>query len=345
MVPFPKRGDLPQSNKPMRWRRFISLSILLIGAIVASSSAGRAQLKSMPVIGFLNIGSPSSFARFVTAFHKGLSAGGYVEGSNVSIEYRWAEGNYDLLREQAANLVRLRVDLIVATGGLAAARAAKDATESIPILNIFGVNPVGEGLVASFSRPGGNITGVNAYASELIPKRLELLREVVPSIDKFAVLLNPKVPSARFERADVERVTATTKLALSIIEAGTESEIVSAFDLAAQRVGALVVSPDGFFTSRRNQIVALAARYRLPAIYAWREYVVANGLMSYGPSITDAYRQIGEYASRILKGAPPRDLPVQQPTTFELVVNLKTAKALGIEIPTPLFITGAEVIE
>jgi putative tryptophan/tyrosine transport system substrate-binding protein len=317
----------------MTWRKLHTIFIALVG-VLASLPVYRAQSQSMPVIGFLNIASAHAFESFVTAFHKGLNAGGYVEGRNVTIEYRWAEGNYQRLREHATDLVNRHVAVIVATGGLAAARAAKDLTDTIPILNIFGADPIGEGLVASFNRPGGNVTGVSAYASELIPKRLDLLRELVPNSAKYAVLLNPKVPSARVERLDVERVIAETGVPLLVLEASSPGELQEAFDSAArERVGALVVSPDGYFTSRRAQIVELAARLKLPVVYGWREYVVAGGLISYGPSITDAYRQIGEYTVRILKGAKPSDLPVQLPTKYEMVINLKTANAQGL---TPL---------
>src|SRR5215510_8908023 len=330
----------------MRWCRLLTF---LAGGMVAWPLVAHTQSTTKterPEIGFLNIGSERSFESFVAAFKAGLSQGGYTDGKNVSIEYRWAEGNYDRLREGAADLARRRVALIAATGGLAAARAAKDASDTIPILNIFGVNPVGEGLVTSFNRPGGNITGVSAYASELIPKRLELLRELVPKTEKFALVLNPKVPSARFERPDVERSARAAGLQLSIVEASTEDELKMAFEAAAALgAGALIVSPDGFFTSKRALIVQLAAIHKLPVVYSWREYVQAGGLMSYGPNITDAYRKLGEYASRILKGAKPAELPVQQPTKFDLVVNLKAAKALGIEVPYPLLITASEVIE
>jgi putative ABC transport system substrate-binding protein len=329
----------------MRRRKLLAMFAVLVG-VFTSLPVCRAQSSNMPVIGFLNIASLHAFASFVTAFHKGLNAGGYVEGRNLTIEYRWAEGNYQRLREQAADLVGRKVTLIVATGGLAAARAAKDATDTIPILNIFGADPVGEGLVASFNRPGGNVTGVSAYASELIPKRLDLLRELVPKAIKFAVLLNPKVPSARFERLDVERVIAETGVPLLVLEASSESELRKAFDSAAREgVGALVVSPDGFFTSKRAQIVELAAGLKLPVVYGWREYVVAGGLMSYGPSITDAYRQIGDYAAHILKGARPGDLPVQLPTKYEMVVNLNTARALGLTLTRIIYARANELIE
>jgi putative ABC transport system substrate-binding protein len=315
-------------------------------AVLGSILVCRAQPQNIPVIGFLNIASANAFASFVAAFHKGLNAAGYVEGRNVAIEYRWAEGNYQRLREQARDLVTRQVALIVATGGLAAARAAKDLTDTIPILNIFGADPVGEGLIASFNRPGGNVTGISAYASELIPKRLELLRELVPKADRFAVLLNPKVPSARFERQDIERVIAETGTPLLVLEASSQDDLRKAFDYVAKEgVGALVVSPDGFFTSQRALIVELAAGLRLPVIYGWREYTVAGGLLSYGPSITDAYRQIGDYTARILKGAKPSELPVQLPTKYEMVVNLKTANSLGLTLPRIIYARANELIE
>jgi ABC-type uncharacterized transport system substrate-binding protein len=330
----------------MKRRKVFALFALLIGGVTAWPLVGRTQPPNVPDIGFLNIASATAFAPFLASFHKGLNTTGYVEGRNVAIEYRWADGDFNLLREQAADLVRRQVRLIVATGGMVVARAAKNATDTIPILFIGGGYPVEEGLVASLNRPGGNVTGVNLYASELIPKRLELLHELVPSSAKFAALLNPKTPSARFERADLERAKRETGLPLLMLEASTEAEIRKAFDSAvAEGVGALIISNDGFFTSRRRQIIELAANHRLPAVYGTREYVVSGGLMSYGPNITDAYRQIGDYVGRVLKGAKPGELPVQQPTKFDLALNLKTAKALGIETPYPLLITASEVIE
>jgi putative ABC transport system substrate-binding protein len=331
----------------MRSRKPLAIfSFALLAGVFASFPVCRAQSPGPPVVGFLNIASPHAFASFVAAFHEGLKAGGYIEGRNLTIEYRWAEGNYQRLREQAKDLVGRQVALIVATGGLAAARAAKDLTDTIPILNIFGADPVGEGLVTSFNRPGGNVTGVSAYASELIPKRLELLRELAPKTEKFAVLLNPKVPSARFERLDVERVITETGLPLLVLEASSQDELRKAFESTAKDgVGALVVSPDGYFTSQRALIVELAASHKLPVVYGWREYAVAGGLLSYGPSITDAYRQIGDYASRILKGAKPGDLPVQLPTKYEMVVNLGTARTLGLTLPRVIYARANELIE
>jgi putative ABC transport system substrate-binding protein len=330
----------------MTSRKLAIFAFALFAGVFASLPVCRAQSSSRPVVGFLNIASPRAFASFVAAFHEGLNAGGYVEGRNLMIEYRWAEGNYQRLREQARDLVGRQVALIVATGGLAAARAAKDVTDTIPILNIFGADPVGEGLVASFNRPGGNVTGISAYASELIPKRLELLRELVPKAERFAVLLNPKVPSARFERMDVGRVIAETGMSLLVLEASSQDDLRKAFESAAKEgVGALVVSPDGYFTSQRTLVVELAASHKLPVVYGWREYAVAGGLLSYGPSITDAYRQVGDYASRILKGAKPGDLPVQLPTKYEMVVNLNTVRMLGLTLPRIIYARANELIE
>jgi putative tryptophan/tyrosine transport system substrate-binding protein len=330
----------------MKRREFLIFLTLLVGGIVTWPFAAISQSQTIPVIGFLNIGSSHAFAPFVTAFHKGLNGGGYVEGQNVGIEFRWANGDFNLLRRQAVDLVHRKVALIVATGGLVSARAAKDATDTIPILYIGGADPVGEGLVTSINRPTGNVTGVNLYVSELIPKRLELLRELVPRTVKFAVVLNPKTPSAQFERSELKRVVEQTRLQLLIFEASSKDELKQAFDSATVAgAGALLISPDGFFTSQRADIVDLAANHRLPTIYGTREFVLAGGLMSYGPSIPDAYRQIGDYASRILKGAKPSDLPIQLPTMFDLVLNLKTAKALGIDVPYPLLIVANEVLE
>ena len=327
----------------MKRREFISI---LGGATVAWPLVARAQSPGMPVIGFLNIGSAKAFASFVAAFHKGLNAGGYVEGRNVTIDYRWADGDFNRLRTHAVDLAQRQVKVIAASGGLVSARAATDATRTIPVLFIAGANPIGEGLVASFNRPGGNATGVSVYSSELVRKRLDLLREVVPDARKIAVLLNPLTPAAQFERPDTERAALEQGLQLMVLEATSESDFQPKLDAAvAAGVGALVVTGDGFFTSRRQQIVELAASRKLPATYPWREYAAAGGLMSYGPSIREAYQRIGDYAARILKGANPAELPVQLPTTYELVINLTAAKALGLEIPPILLARTDEVIE
>jgi|SRR5215216_623946 len=327
----------------MRRREFIAL---VGGAMAAGPLAARAQSSKMPVIGFLNIGSRAAFASFVAAFHEGLNATGHVEGKNVAIEYRWAEGDYERLREHAADLVRRQVSVIVATGGTVSARAAKNATDTIPILFIAGVTPVREGLVASFSRPEGNATGVSVYTGELVRKWLELLRELVPAVDKFAVLLNPETPSSQFERLDAEKAAEGTNLGLTIVEVSDEGHFEKAFEsVVAAGSGGLIVTADGYFTSKRAQIIQLAARHKLPTIYPWREYPMAGGLMSYGPSIKAAYQLVGTYAGRILSGAKPGDLPVQLPMVFELVFNLTAAKALGLNVSPWLLARADEVIE
>jgi ABC-type uncharacterized transport system substrate-binding protein len=320
--------------------------IALLGGAAAWPLSAHGQPLAMPVIGFLNIASSRSFAGFVAAFHGGLNAGGYAEGRNVAIEYRWAEGDYDRLREQAADLVDRQVAVIVATGGTTTALLAKKATKTIPVLFISGANPVDEGLVSSFSRPEGNATGVSVYSSELVGKRLQLLRELLPEGTMIALLGNPANIVHKLETKDLKEAADGAGLPLISVEIATESDFEAAFASAVrQRAGGLLVSADAFFTSRRHQLIELAARHRLPAAYPWREYVVAGGLMSYGASIPEAYRLIGDYTARILKGANPVDLPVQQPTTFDLVLNVKTANALALEIPETLLATAAAVIE
>ena len=327
----------------MRRRDFLAL----LGSMAAAGSLrAEAQTPAMPVIGFLNSASPGPAATLVAAFRHGLNKAGYVEGQNVAIEYRWAEGQYDRLRGMASDLVRRNVSLIAATGGLVVAQAAKGATSTIPVLFIAGFDPVREGLAASINRPGGNATGVSVYTAELGPKRLGLLRELLPNVVKIAMLVNPGSISTEIERKDLEEATRGTGLQLLVLEASAEGDLEKAVnDAVNQSAGALIVSADAFFTSRRSQIVALAAQYALPASYPWLQYAEAGGLISYGPNLTWAYEQIGVYASRILKGAKPEDLPVQLPTTFELVINLKTAKSLGLEIPPTLLARADEVIE
>ena len=282
----------------------------------------------------------------MAAFRQGLSETGYVEGQNVAIEYRWAEGRYDRLPALAADLVGRKVDVIVTSGGDPAALAAKNATSTIPIVFTVGGDPVAAGLVASLARPGGNLTGVSILAVELMPKRLELLSELVPQARVIALLVNPNNPNAERIMRDVQEAARAKGVQLHILKAGTESEIDAAFaSLVQLQAGALVVGADPFFNSRREQLVALAARHAVPAIYEWREFAAAGGLISYGASLTAAYRQVGIYAGKILKGAKPADLPVQQPTTFELVVNLKTAKALGLTVPPSILARADEVIE
>jgi putative ABC transport system substrate-binding protein len=320
--------------------------ILFSSAAVAWSLAARAQQKAVPVIGFLSGSSPGLFVPLVAAVRQGLSETGYVEGQNVSIEYRWAEGQYDRLPALAADLIARNVDLIVATGGAASARAAKTATLTIPIVFTTGSDPVESGLVDSLARPGGNITGVSILNVELIPKRIELISELVPEARIIAVLVNPNNAGTEPMIRDVPEAARAKGVQLPILKASTQSEIDTAFiSLDQLHAGALVVAPDPFFGTRHDQLLALASRHAIPAIYAWREFVTAGGLISYGTSLAVAYRQVGTYVGKILKGAKPADLPVQQPTVFELVVNLKTAKALGLTIPPSILARADEVIE
>ena len=320
--------------------------IVLVGAAAAWPLTSRAQQPAMPVIGFLNIASARPFTTFVAAFQRGLNTGGYVEGRNVAIEYRWGEGDYERLRGLAADLVGRHVNVIVATGGTTTALLAKNATRTIPILFISGANPVDEGLVSSFSRPDGNATGVSAYSSELVGKRLQLLHEFLPRGAMIALLENPASAAYKLETKDLKQAAEAAGLQLLVLEVTAESGFEAAFASAVQqRADGLLVSADAFFTSKRGQIIELATRNRLPAAYPWREYVLAGGLMSYGASIPDAYRLIGAYAARILKGEKPAELPVQQPTKFDLVINLKTAKALGLTAPPTLLALADEVIE
>jgi putative tryptophan/tyrosine transport system substrate-binding protein len=318
--------------------------LVLVGSAMAAACPLRAQQKAMPVIGYLHYASPGPNAPNVAAFHQGLSETGYVEGQNVAIEYRWAAGRYDRLPALATDLVGHKVDVIVAAGP-PAARAAKSATSTIPIV-FASADPVGEGLVASLARPGGNLTGISALSTELTPKRLELLSELVPQIRVTALLVNPNNPTAESIIGDVQGAARAKVVQLHILKAGAESEIDTAFATLVQlRVGALIVGADPFFFSRRGQLVELAARHALPAIYESREFATAGGLISYGSSLAAAYRQTGIYAGKILKGAKPTDLPVEQPTTFELVINLNTAKALGLTVPPSILARADEVIE
>jgi putative tryptophan/tyrosine transport system substrate-binding protein len=319
--------------------------MLFLGGAMTTARALPAQQKSIPVIGYLSSGSPGPNAIYLAAFHKGLSETGYVEGQNLAIEYRWAEGHYDRLPELAADLVDAKVD-VIATGGTPPVLAAKGATSTIPIVFIGISDPVWNGLVASLARPGGNLTGVSPMNTELMPKRLELLSELVAQAGVIALLVNPDNPQTERIIRDVQEAARTKGLQLPILKASTESEINAAFaSLVQLHAGALLVSADPFFGPRREQLVALAARHAVPAIYPWREATAAGGLISYGSSIASADRRGGILVGKILKGAKPADLPVQQPTTFELVVNLKTAQALGLTIPPSIVMRADEVIE
>jgi putative tryptophan/tyrosine transport system substrate-binding protein len=321
--------------------------MLLLGGAMTAARTLRAQQKAIPVIGFLGGTSPSPNAANVSAFRQGLSETGYVEGQNLAIEYRWAEGHYDRLPALAADLVGRKVDVIVTSGGPVPARAAKNATTTIPIAGVIGGDPIAEGLIASLARPGGNLTGVTFMMTELMPKLFELLSELVPQAREIALLVNPNdASSAERTMRDVEEAARVKGRQLHILKAGTESEIDFAFATLAQlKIGALFVGANAFFAGRREQLVTLASRYAVPAIYEWREFVELGGLISYGPSITAAYHEVGIYAGRILKGAKPADLPVQQPTRFELVINLNTAKALGLTVPPSILARADEVIE
>ena len=326
----------------MKRREFITL---LGGALVAWPVAARAQPSGMPVIGFLSGRSSAEAAYAVAAFHRGLKALGYVEGDNVAIEYRWADGVYDRLPTLAADLVRRRVAVIAATGGHLSGLAAKAATSSIPIVFNTGEDPVSLGLVTSINRPGGNATGIYIFL-EMDTKRLELLRELVPNAALIAVLLNPTWIRFKAVSKEIAEAARAAGQRIDVVEASNEHEIHGAFKrIAPLRPQALLVGADPFFNARREQLVTLANHYAIPAIYELREFAVAGGLMSYGTSLTEAYRQVGVYTGRVLKGEKPTELPVVQSSRFELVINLQTAKALGIEIPPTLLARADEVIE
>ena len=331
----------------MRRREFMSL----LGGAAAWPLAARAQQLAMPVIGFMSARSPEDSVHLLEAFRRGLKEGGFVEGENVAIQFRWARGDYSRLPALAADLVSRQVAVIVAAGGDVSALAAKPATATIPIVFGIGGDPVGAGLVESFSRPGGNVTGVTLLTNQIEPKRLGLLRDLAPGVPLIGALINPNFSPAARQLQQLEEAAHAISQRIVIAKASNDDALEAAFaSLVREGAGSLLVTADPYFDTRhfdtrRDRIVAFAARQRLPAIYQFREYAVAGGLLSYGVSITDAYHQYGAYTARILKGAKPADLPVHQPTKFELVINLKTAKTLGLKISDNLLTLADEVIE
>ncbi len=326
----------------MRRRVFLCM----LGGMATWPLIALAQQATMPVVGFLGPGTPESDAYRVTAFKQGLKEAGFVDGQNIRIEYRWAQSRYDQLQKLAAELIQARV-AVIATSGTPAALAAKAATTTIPIVFETAADPVQIGLVASLSRPGGNVTGITQTSEESTPKRLELLHELLPTARIMALLVNPTAPMlAEPQARQVRSAAETLGLELHVLNASTESELEAAFAKVIElRASGLVIGGDAFFTSHSKQLAALAARYRVPAVYQWREFAAAGGLMSYGSNVTETHRLIGLYAGRILSGDKPADLPVQQATNIELYINLKTAKALGISVPLPLSGRADELFE
>jgi putative ABC transport system substrate-binding protein len=324
-------------------RQFIAA---LGGAAAAWPLAARAQQSAMPVIGFLSSRSPEDSVDLVSAFRQGLDDEGFAEERNIAIEFRWAHGHYDQLAALSAELAMRPVNLIFAAGGLVSAKAAKAATSTIPVVFVGGGDPVKDGLVESLSHPGGNITGVSVITSLLGGKRIELLSELVPKARIVAMLANPNATTTAAEIADVQAAAGALNRDIHVVNASTESELETAFaNMARLPAGAIIVGADPFFNARRNQLVALANRFAIPAIYPLREFAAAGGLASYGTNVYSGYRLAGQYATKILKGTKPSDLPVQQSTTFNFVINLKTAKALGLTVPPNLIAVADEVIE
>jgi putative tryptophan/tyrosine transport system substrate-binding protein len=324
-------------------RKFIAA---LGGAALAWPLAARAQQPAMPVIGFVNTLSFENVPHFVVAFREGLKEAGFVEGQNVTVEYRWAQGKYDRLPELAADLVRRKVAVIVATGGEPSPQIAEAATSTIPIVFTANGDPVREGLVANLNQPGGNATGITIFGLAAVTKRLQLLHELLPQAATIAFLMNPNNPIGDIEMSAAREAATSLGPQMLVLIASSESELDTAFAaIAQQRVAALLVASDVFFVGRRDQIVSQAARLEIPAIYFIREFAQAGGLMTYGNSIPDVYRQVGIYVGRILKGEKPADLPVMQATKFEFVINLKTAKTLGLTVPNTLLVIADEVIE
>jgi putative ABC transport system substrate-binding protein len=327
----------------MQRREFITL---IGGAAVAWPLVARAQQPAMPLVGFMSARSPGDSAHLVAAFRRGMGEGGFVEGQNLAVEYRWANGEYDRLPALAADLVNRRVAVLVAIGGDVSALAAKRATSTIPIVFGSGSDPVAIGMVASINRPGGNVTGVNVLTNQMEPKRLGLLHELVPGVPLIGVLMNQNFPPAARQLLDLEEASRTIGQRLFVAKASNDTELDAAFTaLAQQQVRALLVAADPYFDTRRERIVAFAAQHRLPAMYQFREYAAAGGLVSYGVSLSEAYRLEGAYTAKILKGEKPSDLPVQLLVKTELVINLKAAKALGFEFPATFSARADEVIE
>jgi putative ABC transport system substrate-binding protein len=320
--------------------------ITLLGGAVAWPVAARAQQPAMLVIGLLSARGRDESAHLVAAFRRGLAESGAIDGESVTIDYRWADGQYDRLPALAADLARRPVAVLAAVGGEPAARVAVGATKTIPVVAIFGGEPVASGLVASLNRPGGNVTGISNLTVPMEAKRLGLLRDLVPQATSFGVLLNPTLSMAADQLKEVEEAARSLGLPLQLFRASTDGGLEAAFESIAQkRIPAVSVAGDSFFNSRREKLAALAVRHGIPAIYSFRDYAVAGGLMSYGIDLPDVYRQVGVYAGQILKGAKPADLPVLQPSKFEFVINLKTAKALGVKISDNLLSLADEVIE
>jgi ABC-type uncharacterized transport system substrate-binding protein len=326
----------------MRRRDFIGI----FGSAAAWPLVARAQQPTIPTVGYVHSDSPQTVANLLAAFREGLSEIGYIEGQNVAIEYRWAQNDPSRIPELVADLVRRRVAVIAAPGSSAVALAAKAATTTIPIVFSLGLDPVQLGLVASLNRPGGNITGVNSMSNELVAKRLGLLHELLPTATRFGVLVNPENPTTESLKKDVEAAAAAIGPQIDFVTASTGAEIDTAFgSLLQRRADALVVHPDNLFINRRVQLITLAARHALAAMYPLRPDAEAGGLMSYGTKLADAHRQAGVYTGRILKGAKPTDLPVVQPTKFEFIINLQTAKTIGLTVPPTLLARADEVIE
>jgi putative tryptophan/tyrosine transport system substrate-binding protein len=325
----------------MKRREFIAG----LGGAVVWPVVARAQ-QTVPVVGFMSGRSAADSIHLVAAFRQGLTQAGFIEGQNVAIEFRWANGQYDLLPALAAELVARPVAVLVGVGGDLSAAAAKGATSTIPIVFGMGGDPVKAGLVDSFNRPGGNATGYTLWTTQLESKRLGLLREIVPDVPVIGVLLNPKFPVATLQLQEIRDAARTVNQKLFVMNASNDEELTTAFgSFVQQRVSAVLIAADPYFDTRRERLIAFAAQNRLPAIYQFREYAVSGGLISYGPKITDGYRQGGIYAGQILKGSKPADLPILQPTKFELVINLKTANALGLALPNSIQLLADEVIE